>query len=76
MIHHHQEETMTCSTPTLSQREDTPEGRPSPHHENDLTTESQWEEVLDDPSLRRLLREGHHTGGAHADLLTQWEENA
>ncbi len=64
---------MALSAPTLSHREDTSEGHPA-LHKNALTTKSQWEQVLDDPSLRRLLREGHHVGGGYANVPAQLEE--
>lgn len=65
---------MASSSPALSQREGTSEGRTLLRQENTLATERRWEKVLDDPSLRRLLREGHRIG-VHMDLLTQLEED-
>ena len=65
---------MAFSLPALSQREGSTEVCTPLQQENVLTTERQWEKVLDDPILRRLLREGHHTS-VHTDLLTQLEED-
>jgi hypothetical protein len=65
---------MALSSPTLSQREDTTDAYTPRRHENAFTTERRWEKLLDDPILRRLLREGHRTSG-HTDLLTQLEED-
>jgi hypothetical protein len=64
---------MAFSSPTLPKLEGTSEERTPLRQENTLATERRWEKVLDDPSLRRLLREGHRTG-LHANLLTQLEE--
>jgi len=66
---------MAFPSPALSQCEGTSEGRTPLRQENALATERRWEKVLDDPSLRRLLREGHRTGGVRTDLLTQLEED-
>ncbi len=38
-----------------------------------IVAEACWEKVLDDPSLRRLLRDGHSTE-ATTFLLSQLEE--
>ena len=42
--------------------------------DNKTASEASWEKILDDPSLRRLLRDGHRTEGTTA-LLEQLEEN-
>ena len=42
--------------------------------DNTTVAESRWEKVLDDPSLRRLLRDGHRTE-ATTTLLSQLEED-
>ena len=39
-----------------------------------IVAEARWEKVLDDPSLRRLLRDGHRTE-ATTSLLEQLEED-
>ena len=65
---------MTRASSALSQREGTTDNRSPLLQKDALVTEEQWEKVLDDPILRRLLREGHHTG-TRTDLLTQLEEN-
>jgi hypothetical protein len=73
-IHHQEEEAMAFSSPALSPREGSTEGCTPLRQEKVLTTERRWEKVLDDPILRRLLREGHRTS-VHTDLLTQLEED-
>ena len=73
-IHHQKEEAMAVSSPALSPREDSTEVCTLLRHENVLTTERRWEKLLDDPILRRLLREGHRTS-VHTDLFTQLEED-
>jgi hypothetical protein len=65
---------MACSSRALSQREGTTDGCTPLLQEDALATEARWEKVLDDPILRRLLREGHRTG-TRTDLLTQLEED-
>jgi hypothetical protein len=42
--------------------------------DNTILAELRWEKVLDDPSLRRLLRDGHRTE-ATTTLLEQLEED-
>jgi len=42
--------------------------------DNTILAEVLWEKILDDPSLRRLLRDGHRTE-ATAALLEQLEED-
>ena len=42
--------------------------------DNKTATEALWEKVLDDPSLRRLLRDGHRTE-ATTSLFEQLEED-
>ena len=42
--------------------------------DNTTVAETSWEKVLDDPSLRRLLRDGHRTE-ATTSLLEQLEED-
>lgn len=39
-----------------------------------IIAEAHWEKVLDEPSLRRLLRDGHRTE-ATTSLLSQLEED-
>jgi hypothetical protein len=78
-LHPQEEEAMAFSSPALSQREGstevcTPLQQENVLKENVLTTERRWEKLLDDPILRRLLREGHRTS-VHTDLLTQLEED-
>jgi hypothetical protein len=65
---------MAGSSSDFSQHEGTTDGRTPLLPEDTLATEAQWEKVLDDPILRRLLREGHHTS-TRTDLLTQLEED-
>lgn len=65
---------MTRSSTALSQREGMIDNRSPLLPKDALATEEQWEKVLDDPILRRLLREGHHTG-TRTDFLTQLEED-
>ena len=65
---------MACSSSSLSQREGTTDGRTSILQEDALATEARWEKVLADPSLRRLLRDGHRTE-ATTSLLKQLEED-
>ena len=65
---------MAFSSPALSQCEGSTEGCIPLRQENVLTTEQRWEKLLDDPILRRLLRDGHRTS-VHTDLLTQLEED-
>jgi len=65
---------MTRSSRALSQHEGMIENRTPLLQEDALVTEARWEKVLDDPILRRLLREGHRTG-TRTDLLTQLEED-
>ena len=42
--------------------------------DNTILAESRWEKVLDEPSLRRLLRDGHRTEST-TTLLEQLEED-
>jgi hypothetical protein len=65
---------MACSSSALSQREGTTDSRTPLLQEDALAVEARWEKVLDDPILRRLLREGHQTG-TRTDFLTQLEED-
>jgi hypothetical protein len=65
---------MACSSSALPQHEGTTDGCTPLLPEDTLATEAQWEKVLDDPILRRLLRESHHTS-TRTELLTQLEED-
>ena len=65
---------MTRSSSALPPRGETNDNRTPLLQEDALATEEQWEKVLDDPILRRLLREGHHKS-TRTDLLTQLEED-
>ena len=65
---------MTRSSSALPPRGETNDNRTPLLQEDALVTEEQWEKVLDDPILRRLLREGHRTG-TRTDFLTQLEED-
>ena len=65
---------MSFSKSALSQPENEIEGRSTLSRDNAMTSESPWEKILDDPSLRRLLRDGHRTE-ATTSLLSQLEED-
>ena len=65
---------MAFSKSSLSQLENEIEVCGILSQDNAMLAEARWEKVLDDPSLRRLLRDGHRTEATTA-LLEQLEEN-
>lgn len=65
---------MPFSKSFLSQPENEIEVRSTLPQDNAMLAEARWEKVLADPSLRRLLRDGHRTE-ATTSLLEQLEED-
>jgi hypothetical protein len=65
---------MSFSKSSFSQSKYETEARGPLSRDNMTLTEARWEKVLDDPSLRRLLRDGHRTE-ATTSLLSQLEED-
>ena len=65
---------MSFSKSFPSQSESVTKVRNTLPQDNAMTSEARWKKVLDDPSLRRLLRDGHRTE-ATTSLLSQLEED-